>query len=179
MNNLKYKKLLNYFEENKDKKWDEWLEFVKILKPGKQGIVGILSIKDDKELNYVFKMSQNLNFLAYHELTIMKGLNTITEFCPHFCKGIGLIKANVEPGRKNKNPFDITSKYSVEKEILLCEYVKNSSKFYNYIRNLNISEEILYSIIKQTLMAINIAQKMKKFSHYDLHSNNIMNQISR
>jgi hypothetical protein len=186
--NFKYKRLLNHFENNKDKKWYEWLEFEKILdKPGKQGIVGMFKMKNEKldkkskkdnktedEPRYIFKISQNINFLAYHELTVMQGLNEVSQFCPHFCKGIGLIKADTEPTRKSKNPFNIKSKYPVEKELLLCEYIEKSSKFCNYIRNTNINEDVLYSIMKQVLMGINIAQKITKFTHYDLHSNNVM-----
>ena len=33
---------------------------------------------------------------------------------------------------------------------------------------------MLYSIVKQVLMGVNIAQKKKQFTHYDLHSNNVM-----
>jgi hypothetical protein len=179
--NTKYKRLLTHFENNKDKKWSEWLDFEKILdKPGKQGIVGIFKMKNEgkkiekDEPKYVFKISQNINFLAYHELIVMQGLNEVSQFCPHFCKGIGLITSEVEPSRKSKNPFDIKSKYPIKKEILLCEFIENSSKFYNYIKSSKIDENMLYSTIKQILMGVNIAQKMTKFVHYDLHSNNIM-----
>jgi hypothetical protein len=173
----KYQKLISEFEKNKDKQWDEWLSFEKLLdNQGKQGMVGLFKIKGDDEKNekYIFKLSQNLNYLVYHELTIMQGLSTLSKYCPFFCKGIGSIKCKVEPRRKIKNPFDIKSKYPVEKEVLLCEYIENSSKFYNYIKTKDVSEDMLYSIVKQVLMGINIAQKKKQFTHYDLHSNNIM-----
>ena len=170
-----YNQLLNNFEKNKNKKWNEWLYFDSLVgAQGKQGVVGLIKSKEDDNVQYIFKMSQNINYLAYHELIIMQGLNTITNFCPNFCKGIGLIKTNVEPSKKTKNPFDIKSKYSIEKEILLCEYIKNSYKFYNYIKSEKIQEVVLYSIVKQVLMAIDIAQQIKKFTHYDLHSNNVM-----
>ena len=171
----KYNNLLSEFEKNKDEKWEEWLEFNKVLdKPGKQGIVGIFNSKSDKNLQYLFKMSQTINYLVYHEITIMIGLNDISSYCPHFCKGIGSIKCKTEPNRKSLEPFNIKSKYPIEKEVLLCEYIDNSSKFYNYIRSNKISEDVLYSIIKQVLLGINIAQKEKKFTHYDLHSNNVI-----
>ncbi len=181
----KYNNLIKSFENNKDKNWNDWLEFDKVLdKPGKQGVVGLLKIKESKlssnsesseeEYKYLFKISQCINYLAYHELIIMKGLSTISKFCPHFCKGIGTIKAILEPSRKSKNPFELKSKYGIEKEILLLEYIDNSTKFYNYIRSENINEDILYTIVKQVLMGINIAQIKKRFTHYDLHSNNIM-----
>jgi hypothetical protein len=68
----------------------------------------------------------------------------------------------------------IISKYPIEKDLLLCEYIENSSKFYNYIKTKDVQEDMLYSIIKQVLMGVNVAQKKKKFTHYDLHSNNVM-----
>ena len=171
----KYNKLLSEFENNKDKNWEEWLIFEKVLeKPGKQGVVGIFKSKNDKDSQYLFKMSQTINYLVYHEITIMIGLNEISNYCPHFCKGIGSIKCKTEPNRKSLQPFNIKSKYPIEKEVLLCEYIDNSSKFYNYIRSDKVSEDVLYSITKQVLMGINIAQKKKNFTHYDLHSNNVM-----
>ena len=129
----------------------------------------------DENLRYVFKLSQYTNHLPYHEMTIMQGLKNICTYCPHFCKGFGVLKVPVEPRfRKTKNPFDIVSKYPIEKDILICEYIDSSSKFYNYIKSKNIHEDVLYSIVKQVLMGICIAQKEKEFTHYDLHSNNVM-----
>ena len=178
MFSTKYQKLITYFEKNKDKPWNDWLKFDKLLdNQGKQGMVGLFNLKDENEednIKYIFKLSQSLNYLVYHELTVMQGLSSISNFCPFFCKGIGSIKCKVEPKRKIKNPFDIKSKYPIEKEVLLCEYIENSSKFYNYIKTKDIKEEMLYSIVKQVLMGINIAQQKKQFTHYDLHSNNVM-----
>jgi len=225
----KYHKLLEYFEENKNKKWSDWLLFDKYFNnQGKQGAVGLFKkknvfkvgdtvyykkrdinvkiieidykdnsyhiqiegddrilctleenlqiiSKDDSEDMFVFKLSQYTNHLAYHEMIIMQGLKNICSYCPHFLKGYGVLKVPIEPRfKKADNPFIITSKYPIEKEILLCEYVNNSSKFYNYIKSKNVHEDNLYSIVKQVLMAICIAQKEKKFTHYDLHSNNVM-----
>ena len=165
---IEYNNLINMFEENKNKKWDEWLKFDSIFpNQGKQGIVGILTLKDNNKI--VFKISQCINFLANHEFMIMKGLSELNNYCPHFCKGIGIIKCDIEPDRKAKNPFKIKSKYAVEKDLLLLESIEKSSKFYSYIKSPKINENVLYSIIKQTLMGINIAQKHKQFTHYDLH----------
>lgn len=164
-----------YYEKNKHKVWHEWLEVEEIFSnSGKQGLVGIFKVKGT-DVRYVFKLSQYINYLVQHELTIMKALNSIGEYCPHFCKSIGGILADIEPKiRKNGNPFKITSKYPVEKEILLLEHIPKSTKFYNYIRSKKIPDEILYSTVKQTLLAVLIAQKKKQFTHYDLHSNNVM-----
>ena len=177
-----YDKLLKYFNTNKEKYWKEWLRFDKTFeKPGKQGLVGLFEpltpILNDKgnSIKIVFKMSQYINYLVQHEYSVMKGLNEISPYCPHFSKAIGIVLAEVDPKcRKDGNPFQITTKHPIEKEILLTEYIDKSCKFYNYIRSSKISDNMIYSTIKQVLMGIAIAQRKKKFTHYDLHSYNIM-----
>ena len=173
-----YNELCTYFEDNKDKPWQDWLDFERTLdKSGKQGLVGILKSKKKPTNFYFFKISQYLNYLVQHESTVMMGLNEISLYCPHFCKAIGSIICEVNPkSRKEGNPFDISGlKNTIQKEVLIAEYIEKSCKFYNYIRAVEkISELILYSTIKQVLLAIIIAQRKKQFTHYDLHSNNIM-----
>jgi hypothetical protein len=106
------------FEENKDKSIEQWLVFNKVLdKPGKQGIVGLFDLKNndsDEKKQYIFKISQYINYLVYHELIIMQGLKEINTYCPHFCKGIGLIKTKVDAKYKKDedNPFVIKNKIS-------------------------------------------------------------------
>jgi hypothetical protein len=171
-----FNRLMAYYQKNKDRPWKEWLEVVRIFpRPGKQGLVGLMSAKEDKTLVYVFKVSQYINYLVHHELTVMNSLNEIADYCPNFCRSIGSIICNVDPNkRKEGNPFECESKYKIEKEILLAEYLDNSYKFCNYIFSKKISEDTLYCTIKQVLLSIVIAQKQKQFTHYDLHSNNIM-----
>ena len=42
----RYHELVQYFDSNKQKPFEEWLTFVKVLdKPGKQGIVGLFQTK--------------------------------------------------------------------------------------------------------------------------------------
>ena len=174
-----YSELISYYKDNKHKDWQEWLSFdILFNKPGKQGYVGLMDLKnkDDKKKKYIFKFSQYINYLINHESIVMKGLNEISLYCPHFCKSFGKILCKVDPKNlKEGNPFNTESKYSITKETLLSEYIDKSSKFYNYIRAIDrISENVLYSTIKQVLLAVTIAQKKKQFTHYDLHSFNIM-----
>uniref|UniRef100_A0A6C0EJN9 Protein kinase domain-containing protein n=1 Tax=viral metagenome TaxID=1070528 RepID=A0A6C0EJN9_9ZZZZ len=171
-----FDKLVAYYKKNQDRPWYDWLEVKTVFpRPGKQGLVGLMVAKDDPNLIFVFKVSQYINYLVQHELSVMKSLNTLANYCPHFCKSVGGILCEVDPtSRKEGNPFEMNSPYIVEKEVLLMEYLNKSYKFYNYIRSDRVKEEALYSTIKQTLLAIAIAQKTKRFAHYDLHSNNIM-----
>jgi hypothetical protein len=170
--------LSKYYNNNKDKNFHKWLEFNETFtKPGKQGLVGLLksNSSNSSNLTFVFKISQYINYLVQHEYTVMNGLNDISPYCLHFCKSIGTVLCEVDPKcRKSGNPFEITSKHPIEKEVLLTEYVENSTKLYNYIKSSKIKDNILYNTFKQVLLAIAIAQKEKKFTHYDLHSYNIM-----
>lgn len=171
-----YSKFLNIFNENKDTPWNEWLTLKKIFgKPGKQGVVGILETIDGKS-QCVFKISKDIDYLADHENQVMKGLNYLSPFCHNFSKPYGVVSfnRNTEIGG-NKNPFTTNNlKYMVPDKMLLQEFVSNSSKLSSYIKSKKIKEDVLFSTIKQVLMFITIAQKYKKFSHYDLHSDNIM-----
>ena len=173
-----YDQLRLDYSENKDKPWEEWLEFSTTFpKPGKQGLVGLLNSKSKRTTEpYIFKISQYINYLVQHEDTIMSGLNNLIPYCPHFCKGIGTLTCEVNPRcRKEGNPFNVSGDLKVSKEVLLCEYINNSTKFYNYIRAPDkVDEDILYSVIKQVLLATAMAQQAQRFTHYDMHSNNIM-----
>lgn len=171
-----YSTQIDFYNSHKDKPWKNWLEFETTFdKPGKQGLVGILHSKEDKENKFVFKLSQYINYLTEHEYTVMNGLVELSPYCPHFCKPIGVISCEVDARvRKNGNPFTVENKHPIEKEVLLTEFIDKSCKFYNYIRSEKVPDKVIYSSIKQVMMAINIAQKKKKFTHYDLHSYNIM-----
>ena len=170
-----FNNLVEIFQKNIDKKWYEWLNVETVFKKsGKQGIVGILSTKEDKKVFYVFKISQTINHLINHEISVMKSLNEISNYCPHFCRGVDIIPFKVDLFNKT-NPLDLeNSKKIIDKDGLLMEYLHNTCKFYDHLKSKKIKERCLYSSIKQILLGISIAQKKKKFSHYDLHSNNIM-----
>lgn len=177
-----YYDMLSIYENNKKQPYDKWLDHKETFKnSGKQGIVGVMSIKDEYKIkentpNVIYKMSQYINYLIQHESKVMESLNEISPYCPHFCKSIGVISCAVDAKYKknNDNPFVINSKHPIEKEVLLMEHIEHSCKLYNYIRSPKITENIIFSTIKQVLMAIAIAQNKKQFSHYDLHSFNIM-----
>lgn len=182
----------NYFPDSKDftehletfkstvkpemtcKQINDKFEVVKMLTEGKQGIVGLVKDKQDGRM-YVFKLSRYLNYLTTHELQVANGLNKLKEFCPHFCGGFGSTKVLMDGDYKNKklkNPFKAETKYPIYIDALFMEYIEDAPKFSTFIKNK--SNDVIYSSIKQVMMAIMIAQKLCKFSHYDLHSYNIM-----
>ena len=138
---------------------------------GKQGIAGLISI-DNSLVTY--KMSQYINHLIMHEALIMKCLTELHSYCPHFCKYFGLKNIKVNGNyRKTDNPFQITCKHPITTDVVLMEYI-DGKKLYSLIKNKSISDDLLFSSIKQVLLAISIAQEKKRFTHYDLHSCNIL-----
>jgi hypothetical protein len=174
-----YTRFKKIYEENKDKPMLEWLDFVEVFKPGKQGIVGLLKTKTEDPIYVTFKMSQQIDYLSLHENTIMEGLNELAPYCPHFCKSFGTIECKRNPvkSESRENPFIAKKdvKYMIRENVLLSEYIHNSNKFYNYIKSTDkVPEDVLYSTVKQVLLGISMAQREKKFAHYDLHSMNIM-----
>ena len=143
----------------------------KFKKEGKQGITGLIKIGN---YNVVYKTSRHLNFQMNHEYIVMNALNDLHTFCPFFCRSYKLITHLVDPNYKKKdNPFEITVSKPLKQETLLMEYLPFKS-LYEVIKDTNISDKALLGIIKQVLLAIRIAQKEKKFTHYDLHSCNIL-----
>lgn len=171
--------LKKYYKKNNQKEWNKWLQYDEsIRKNGKQGLVGFFNTVEETKSNkrIVYKISQYINYLIQHEYTVMNGLNELSSYCPHYCKAIGTILCEMNPvTEKNKNPFSIESRHPIEKEVLLMEEIEDSIKLSKHIKKVKkTNSNVIYSAIKQVLIAITIAQKKKNFTHYDLHSDNIM-----
>jgi hypothetical protein len=80
----------------------------------------------------------------------------------------------VENYKKTDNPFDNHSnKNCISTDVLLTELIDGRS-LYRYMKNEKIIPEVLMSLIKQTLLAVIIANESIKFTHYDLHSKNVL-----
>ena len=169
---MKYEEILSYFNSKKDDDNLKWLQFhKKFEKEGKQGITGLVKINDEL---CVYKTSRYLNYLVNHELLIMNSLNEIAKFCPYFCRSYGSIDHLVDLDYKKKdNPFDVNSKHPITQETLLMEYLPYEN-LYSLIKNNEISGNIILSTVKQILLALSIVHENKNFSHYDLHSCNIL-----
>ncbi|MHA1988816.1 MAG: hypothetical protein ACW98D_19530 [Promethearchaeota archaeon] len=176
-----YNKLVKYFQTNKYSPWNEWLIHEKDFhKSGKQGTVGMFKTKNlnGNNIKLIYKISGQIDYLGRHEYCVLKGLNKISPYCLHFCKVIGTFLAEINPFKykkeKGSNPFEITSKHPIETEVVLTEFV-SSTKFHHLIKDRKgVSDKVIYSVIKQVMMALAIAQKKKQFTHYDLQSGNIL-----
>ena len=169
---------IDFFSDNLQPKYNSLPEFLEFHSSfsgdSKQGVLGLLKNTETGK-KYFYKMSQYLNYLVEHEYSVMEGLNSIREYCPHFCKTVGKFKTEVvENFKKTDNPFDVEeSSKTIVSDVLLMEVV-DGRKLYRYIKNEQITPEICMSLVKQTLLATIIAGDSLKFTHYDLHSNNVL-----
>jgi len=169
---------IEYFKNELKEEYDKLPEFLEFHssfpQSGKQGVLGILNNKNSKR-KFVYKISQYLNFLINHEYYVMEGLNEIRNICPRFCKTLGKFKTRVNTNyRSEDNPFEYDDDNYIETDVLVMDYIDNGRKLYRYIKNDNVTPDIVMSIVKQTLMATIIAGEHLKFTHYDMHSNNVL-----
>lgn len=152
----------------------DWLIFNKVFdKESSQGVAGLLTTKDG--YNLVFKFSKFHDYVVNHEYTIMEEMKKLSNYCVHFCKSINLISVplNLDNDYKS-NPFKITDTKPVYKDVLLMEYISDSVIMNDFLADSDIPNNVKYSTIKQVILSITLAQKEHNFSHYDLHTSNIM-----
>ena len=145
---------------------------LKLFDCGKQSICGF--VENEKE-KIVFKVSRRIDYVVEHEYKVMKRLQEqVSTFCPNFTNPVGLVEQKVEPQCKKDNiPFDIISKYPIFKKVLLEEYIEGN-KLYKHIKNKHEPIGMIFNAIKQVMCAIAIAQIKTEFTHYDLHSDNVL-----
>lgn len=144
----------------------------KFPKLGKQGIVGLVKFGDRE---CVFKLSKCIDFLVKLEYTILRGLNNLSSFIPHYCRVYGKGLQELSTSFKSQdNPFAITTKKKIENDVMFMEYIYPAHKLSRYVRSSHIDVDVIFSLIYQTLFGIYISQVYKRCAHYDIHSNNIM-----
>jgi len=151
---------------------------------GKQGLAGIIDItlQDETEVPIVFKISQHMNYITEHEDIVMKALEPLKEYCPHFVSGYGTARIKMDINyRKKEDPFTVTSKHPIDVTILFMEYLRDEeettySRFFDCIEDEDnpLDEKQVSSLIRQTMLASAVAQKKVGLCHYDLHSENIL-----
>lgn len=147
------------------------------LKPGKQGMVGLVYDKANKGCK-VYKFSTLLNQNGTHEYNIIKSLLPLAQVCPYFPTNCELVTHEIDCNYEEaENPFELRSKHKLFIDICLTEYMNNSRKYTAFIEHpKQVSDGIIASILKQTLIGTLIASSYNNFTHYDLHSENILVQ---
>jgi hypothetical protein len=145
----------------------------KFKKTGNQGIAEIIEINGK---NMVTKVSQYIDFVTRHEYIVMKGLNNMSSYCPHFCKVYEL--KEMELGKRYEKMPTIFYKPDdderVKMDVLFMEYIPSALSLASGILTESISKRQLFSCLKQVIVAIKMAQLKMNFTHYDLHTDNIL-----
>lgn len=154
---------------------------------GVQGLAGILhiNVRDEdklsdssqsnsesiKKIKTVFKISKYLDFVIQNEGIVMQKTNEMRKYIPHFCCSFGYFNVPISSYyyAEKTNPF---AKEEIYVDVLITEYIQDSITFCKILSECNYNEII--SILKQTLLALYIAQEKMKFTHYDLHTDNIL-----
>ena len=144
------------------------------MKGGKQGIVGLFEVEGKK---FLYKVSSDLTLIGTHEHAILKSLEKVTSLCPFFIKSYTVVNLMYgEDYEDSEDPFKIKSKAKYYLDTCFVEYVEDSRKFLSFIKHAPVPDKIISSIMSQTFMGIMLAQYHARFSHYDLHSQNILVQ---
>ena len=99
-------------------------EFIKkFSSQGKQGVTGLIKILKLND-TFVYKSSQYINFLGRHEYKLMKSLEDLSEFCPHFCKALKMFTCKVHPEFvKQENIFRKDCKYPIKTDLVIQEFI--------------------------------------------------------
>lgn len=169
---------------------------MRIFHHGKQGIVGI-----DPKNERVFKTSDRLFHIATHEYRISKALEPVSRFCPWFSRTYGLKLERYNPAFiqaqlamrlkddavKDTDEGDGSGTYEpaepvlvpvTDKHMLLdtvyMEHVKGSVTLLDMFSSKNVPDYVLVATIRQIVHALAYANTMTGFTHYDLHSENIL-----
>lgn len=167
----------NYYLQNKDKKWNEWLVILpdqnQKKMDGKQGYVGILHHPQNKKLCCLYKISKVDDNLVEHEWKMLKGLETISTYCPHFHKVYGIIPFDSNLHYNNEPLYYNTKSKIVTRPMLLTQFIHHKYNFREMIEDPMVKDEYVINIIKQIILCIYMSHKYK-FTHYDLHTENIL-----
>ena len=151
---------------------------------GKQGIVGLLKHKTDvSKPKVVFKISKHIDSLIKHEYIVGQNINNINNVSMHCVNTIGIIQTYVDMDDISTSLKTLESKNQHNEtlnlqEILLLEYIDNTHNYnlYKTIKDIHIPEHKIMNWTKQSLASVCMLQQGINFTHYDLHSKNILIQ---
>lgn len=183
---LQFKQFNEYFLANRDQSWEEWLALPKeddekkkksekhSLREGKQGYVGMLQHPHNRNLTCLYKVSRVDDNLIEHEYKILRALEPLAKYCPHFHRAYGTLPFTSNVHHESECPllYHKNSK-QLKREMLLMQHIPHKYDFHDMIEDENIKDDLILNIMKQILLTLHLAQQYK-FTHYDLHTENIL-----
>ena len=141
-----------------------------MFKKGKQGLTGLL-LNTKTTIKTVFKMSQHIDYLCEHEETVARRLNEIK--CPVFSKLLHSQTMQINPDVKAPNPFHPCAE-PINRHVLFFEYIRGYSMSKLIKSKLDVDLSAILSSVKIILLATRLAYTSVQFTHYDLHTSNII-----
>jgi hypothetical protein len=149
-------------------KWVNKTEHIKI--ESVNGIVYILNIL--KDIKVIIKFSDDDSKESYDDILYeyfigIYEINKLRYIVPNFVYTFGIFKCNID-----KNQKFCTSKDGNKYPFILMEYVEGDNIRKLLKNNLQFSEYL--GIFIQLLIALEVAQRTIDFTHFDLHTNNVM-----
>lgn len=142
--------------------------------------------KYNKELNIVIKESLEYynNFTLAHEAFVgLYAINSLRAIIPNFMYTYGLMAENKFINRKFPQYVktisyltlnDDDDKAAYKKLHLVVESIDKSVSLDDFIMKIDVNFNIFINVFMQILYALENAQHLIDFTHYDLHSGNIL-----
>lgn len=166
---------------------------------GIQGIVGLVEHRDTST-QMVFKLSVEIDRTIEHENAVTLELNKLRNFCPNFVGNLGCVELPIsrtfiyentpedsdyesegsdesdDESDEHNEEYEECKLFMDDKEylptsVLFLEYVSPHS-FYDISKYAD--KSLINSLILGILCGLSTAQKHCKFTHYDLHIDNIL-----
>lgn len=178
---------INYYDEG------NWCNVNKFLHTSEDRLstVGSGYLHNNKDINFIWKVCESWDYTIFAEYNIMKRLEEMFEWNPHFVRAYKLVELPIHPSfshePKKYVPFnsknkleDATVKRMCKNQFLLMEELCDHLSVYDYFYMVNDRKDgnkvnnILCSIIMQTLISNYNANKYCDFTHYDFHTSNIL-----
>lgn len=128
---------------------------------------------------FVFKVPLEVSSLADHEYAVSKDLERLMGCLPHFNRVVD-IKRDVRCSLRDRksegvcfNPFKPNDGFSVSRDVSILEYIPSKTTLLQFVKKKQFGSQTR-SLLHQLVLAIFIAQQEIKFSHYDLHLENVL-----
>lgn len=172
---INFKNFEAYFTSHKHMQWNKWLVLPEKNQDmgGKQGYVGLLFHPHNKNLCCLYKISKVDDNLVEHEYKIIKSLEELANYCPHFHKVYGMLPFDCNIHYENL-PLNYNKKSKiVKRNMLLMQHIQHKYDFHGMIKDEKVDDNIIINVLKQVIIAVEMSQ-FYKFTHYDLHTENIL-----
>jgi len=155
--------------------------------------VGSGHLTDNRYINFIWKVCESWDYTILAEYNIMKRLEEMFEWNPHFVRAYEVVEMETHPSfsrepikyvpflyKYNKNNKIDIPKRKCKNHFLLMEELTGHLSVYDYLYLIEDFKDgkrinnIICSIIMQTLISIYNANKYCDFTHYDLHTSNVL-----